>query len=87
MSTDRIEKSVFLRVPRSRVWRAIATAEEFGAALAGCDAVVFAGDECARLGQQVFAVLDRALQGELRIALSPEPQIALVGRAQRPGRA
>src|SRR5437867_5114103 len=31
MSTDRIEKSVFLRAPRSRVWRAIATAEEFGA--------------------------------------------------------
>jgi uncharacterized protein YndB with AHSA1/START domain len=30
MSTDRIEKSVFLRAPRSRVWRAIATAEEFG---------------------------------------------------------
>jgi len=31
MSTDRIEKSIFLRAPRSRVWRAIATAEEFGA--------------------------------------------------------
>jgi uncharacterized protein YndB with AHSA1/START domain len=31
MSTDRIEKNVFLRAPRSRVWRAIATAEEFGA--------------------------------------------------------
>jgi uncharacterized protein YndB with AHSA1/START domain len=31
MSTDRIEKSVFLRAPRSRVWRAIATPEEFGA--------------------------------------------------------
>ena len=30
MSTDRIEKTVFLRAPRSRVWRAIATAEEFG---------------------------------------------------------
>lgn len=30
-STDRIEKNVFLRAPRSRVWRAIATAEEFGA--------------------------------------------------------
>ncbi|HEY3171762.1 MAG TPA: SRPBCC family protein [Thermoanaerobaculia bacterium] len=30
-STDRIEKSVFLRAPRSRVWRAIANAEEFGA--------------------------------------------------------
>jgi uncharacterized protein YndB with AHSA1/START domain len=30
MSTDRIEKRVFLKAPRSRVWRAIATAEEFG---------------------------------------------------------
>jgi uncharacterized protein YndB with AHSA1/START domain len=31
MSTDRIEKSIFLRAPRSRVWRAVATPEEFGA--------------------------------------------------------
>jgi uncharacterized protein YndB with AHSA1/START domain len=31
MSTDRIEKKVFLRAPRSRVWRAISTPEEFGA--------------------------------------------------------
>ena len=31
MSTDRIEKSIFLRAPRSRVWRAVANAEEFGA--------------------------------------------------------
>jgi uncharacterized protein YndB with AHSA1/START domain len=31
MSTDRIEKSIFLRAPRSRVWRAIANAEEFDA--------------------------------------------------------
>lgn len=31
MSSDRIEKSVVLRAPRSRVWRAIASAEEFGA--------------------------------------------------------
>ena len=31
MSTDRIEKSVVLRAPRSRVWRALANAEEFGA--------------------------------------------------------
>jgi uncharacterized protein YndB with AHSA1/START domain len=30
-STDRIEKKVILRAPRSRVWRAIASAEEFGA--------------------------------------------------------
>jgi uncharacterized protein YndB with AHSA1/START domain len=30
-STDRIEKTVVLRASRSRVWRAIATAEEFGA--------------------------------------------------------
>jgi uncharacterized protein YndB with AHSA1/START domain len=29
-STDRIEKRIVLRAPRSRVWRAIATAEEFG---------------------------------------------------------
>jgi len=29
-STDRIEKKVELRAPRSRVWRAIANAEEFG---------------------------------------------------------
>jgi uncharacterized protein YndB with AHSA1/START domain len=30
-STDRIEKQVILRAPRSRVWRAISNAEEFGA--------------------------------------------------------
>ncbi len=30
MSTDQIEKTIFLRAPRSRVWRAIANAEEFG---------------------------------------------------------
>jgi uncharacterized protein YndB with AHSA1/START domain len=29
--TDRIEKQVVLRAPRSRVWRAIANAREFGA--------------------------------------------------------
>jgi uncharacterized protein YndB with AHSA1/START domain len=31
MTTDRIEKKILLRAPRSRVWRAIASAEEFGA--------------------------------------------------------
>jgi uncharacterized protein YndB with AHSA1/START domain len=30
-STDRIEKRIVLRAPRTRVWRAIANAEEFGA--------------------------------------------------------
>lgn len=39
MSTDRIEKSIILRAPRGRVWRAVANADEFGAwfgvALAG----------------------------------------------------
>ncbi len=30
-NTDRIEKKVTLLAPRSRVWRAVATAEEFGA--------------------------------------------------------
>ena len=30
-STDRVEKRVVLRAPHSRVWRAISTAEEFGA--------------------------------------------------------
>jgi uncharacterized protein YndB with AHSA1/START domain len=30
-STDRIEKRILLRASRSRVWRAITTAEEFGA--------------------------------------------------------
>ena len=30
MSTDRIEKRVLLRAPRSRVWRAISDAKEFG---------------------------------------------------------
>jgi uncharacterized protein YndB with AHSA1/START domain len=29
-STDRIEKTVVLRAPRARVWRALTTAEEFG---------------------------------------------------------
>ena len=29
-STDRIEKSVTLRAPRSRVWRALTNADEFG---------------------------------------------------------
>lgn len=31
MSTDRIEKRVVLRAPRTRVWRALTTAAEFGA--------------------------------------------------------
>jgi len=30
MTTDRIEKKVVLRAPRSRVWRAISNASEFG---------------------------------------------------------
>jgi uncharacterized protein YndB with AHSA1/START domain len=30
MNTDRIEKKAILRAPRSRVWRAITNAEEFG---------------------------------------------------------
>jgi len=30
-TTDRIEKQVVLRAPRSRVWRALADADEFGA--------------------------------------------------------
>jgi len=31
MNTDRIEKTIVLRAPRSRVWRALAHADEFGA--------------------------------------------------------
>lgn len=30
VSTDRIEKNIVLRAPRSRVWRALADADEFG---------------------------------------------------------
>jgi uncharacterized protein YndB with AHSA1/START domain len=30
MNTDRIEKKILLRVPRSRVWRALADSSEFG---------------------------------------------------------
>ncbi len=30
-TTDRIEKEIVLRAPRSRVWRALANADEFGA--------------------------------------------------------
>jgi len=30
-STDRIERELLLKAPRSRVWRAVSTAEEFGA--------------------------------------------------------
>jgi uncharacterized protein YndB with AHSA1/START domain len=30
-TTDRIEKEILLRAPRSRVWRALANADEFGA--------------------------------------------------------
>jgi uncharacterized protein YndB with AHSA1/START domain len=30
-ATDRIEKEIVLRAPRSRVWRALANAQEFGA--------------------------------------------------------
>lgn len=29
-STDRIERSILLKAPRSRVWRALSSAEEFG---------------------------------------------------------
>lgn len=31
MNTDRIERVIVLRAPRSRVWRALAQADEFGA--------------------------------------------------------
>jgi uncharacterized protein YndB with AHSA1/START domain len=31
MNTDRIEKTIVLRAPRARVWRALTRAEEFGA--------------------------------------------------------
>ena len=31
MSADRIERTIVLRAPRSRVWRALSRAEEFGA--------------------------------------------------------
>ena len=31
MSTDRIEKKIFLRAPRKRVWRALSDSTEFGA--------------------------------------------------------
>ena len=31
MNTDRIEKEILLRAPRSRVWRALTNASEFGA--------------------------------------------------------
>lgn len=31
LNTDRIEKNVILKAPRSRVWRALANPEEFGA--------------------------------------------------------
>ena len=31
MNTDRIEKKIILRAPRSRVWRAVVTVEEFNA--------------------------------------------------------
>lgn len=31
MSTDRIEKTIVLRAPRARVWRALAQADQFGA--------------------------------------------------------
>ncbi len=30
MSTDRIEKSIVMRAPRSRVWRALTSSQEFG---------------------------------------------------------
>jgi uncharacterized protein YndB with AHSA1/START domain len=30
-TTDRIERTIILRAPRSRVWRALASADEFGA--------------------------------------------------------
>jgi uncharacterized protein YndB with AHSA1/START domain len=30
MSTDRIEKKIVMKAPRARVWRAIASSEEFG---------------------------------------------------------
>jgi len=30
LSTDRIEREILLKVPRSRVWRTLVNAEEFG---------------------------------------------------------
>ncbi len=43
MATDRIEKKIVLRAPRSRVWRALANAKEFGTWFgAKLDGAVFA---------------------------------------------
>ncbi|RYY99980.1 MAG: vanillate O-demethylase oxidoreductase VanB [Comamonadaceae bacterium] len=53
-STDRIERSIHMAAPRSRVWRAITTAEEFGRWFG------------ANLDGQVFAVGERT-QGPINI--------------------
>ena len=47
-TTDRIEKSVLLRAPRSRVWRALTDAEEFGAWFRAAMEGPFAVGETAR---------------------------------------
>jgi uncharacterized protein YndB with AHSA1/START domain len=46
--TDRIEKKIVLKAPRSRVWRALADSKEFGAWFGASFAQPFAAGETAR---------------------------------------
>lgn len=71
MSTDRIEKTVVLRAPLARVWRAIANAEEFGAWFG----VALKGEF--RAGQSIGAKLTVAGYDHLTLTMdvvSIEPQ-------------
>jgi uncharacterized protein YndB with AHSA1/START domain len=63
-STDRIEKSIVLRAPRSRVWRALADAREFSAWFGGKFAGRFVPGE--RVAWQV-QYQGRAFNGEFVI--------------------
>jgi uncharacterized protein YndB with AHSA1/START domain len=75
MNTDRIEKSIVLRAPRSRVWRALANPDEFGrwfgARLAG------AFTPGARVTAQITTRGDEHLTFELDVeTVEPEDMLA-----------
>jgi len=76
-STDRIEREILLKAPRSRVWRALSNAEEFGAwfgvALKG---KTFAAGERVR-GQVTYPGYEHVVFDVLIVKVEPERLLSI----------
>src|SRR2546425_989932 len=87
-TTDRIEKEIVLRAPRSRVWRALADAEQFGAWFGiKLDGAFAYGT---RVRGQISSPGNEHVTIEFAIerifaALGDEPRLALVARLSSDG--